>query len=348
MSNDELLRWGIIGCGAIGPKHARFLERMPKVSVVAAADNDPEALERMCTRFGLKGYLDFQAMILHEHLDVVSVCTPSGLHHDMAIWALQHGCHVLVEKPMAINVPACDAMITAQRETGKILSVVHQHRYDAASIQAKELMKSNALGTVSLGDAQVKWYRSTHYYQRNGGWRGTWAMDGGGVLMNQAIHAIDLLTWLMGPVASVRAYSDHRFHAIEAEDSAVAAIKFQSGALGVVEGTTVAYPGVTTRLEIVGSRGSLRIEDDALDYLYTAQPSDNMGDYGKRQPSLPALSLPLVGFAAQLQDLVDSIVQQRPPEVTAEEARQPVKVIRAIYLAAQTGKEVTLECDARR
>ncbi|MCL5972502.1 MAG: Gfo/Idh/MocA family oxidoreductase, partial [Firmicutes bacterium] len=220
-------------------------------------------------------------------------------------------------------------------------------RYDAASIQAKQLMKDNALGTVSLGDAQVKWYRSAHYYQRNGGWRGTWAMDGGGVLMNQAIHAIDLLAWLIGPVESVRAYSARRFHAIEAEDSAVAVMKFQSGALGVIEGTTVAYPGLTTRLEIMGSRGSLRIEDDTLDYLYTAQPSDNMGDYGKRQPSLPALSLPLVGFAAQLQDLVDSIDQQRPPEVTGEVARQPVELIQAIYRAAQTGQEVTLGCDPR-
>src|SRR5437588_4141854 len=194
-------------------------------------------------------------MLKHERLDVVIICTPSGMHGEHACAVMRAGRHVIVENPMEITRAAMDEMLRVQQETGVKLAVISQHRFDAASRQVRQLVDERAFGRLVLGNALVPWWRSQAYYD-SGAWRGTWEMDGGGVLMNQAIHSIDLLQWLMGPVKSIFAYTDTLAHRMETEDVAVAGLRFANGALGTIAATTGAYPGVTTRIEVFGDKGS--------------------------------------------------------------------------------------------
>jgi UDP-N-acetyl-2-amino-2-deoxyglucuronate dehydrogenase len=187
---------------------------------------------------------------------------------------------VIVEKPMEISHAAIKQMLRAQQECGVKLAVISQHRFDPASLQVHDLIEEQAFGRLVLGNAIVPWWRSQAYYD-SGAWRGTWKLDGGGVLMNQSIHSIDLLQWFMGPVRSVYAYTDTLAHRIETEDVAVAVLRFENGALGTIAATTAAYPGVTTRIEIFGDKGSAVIENDKLSYLHLARDdTQEVGAYG--------------------------------------------------------------------
>src|SRR2546430_3067011 len=206
-------------------------------------------------------------MLDSEQVDVVIICTPSGLHGELARQVMRSGRHVIVEKPMEITREAMDEMLRVQQETGVKLAVISQHRFDAASQQVRQLVDEQAFGRLVLGNALVPWWRSQAYYD-SGAWRGTWEMDGGGVLMNQAIHSIDLLQWLMGPVKSIYAYTDTLVHTMETEDVAAAVLRFANGAVGTISATTGAYPGVTTRIEIFGDRGSAVIENERLTFLH--------------------------------------------------------------------------------
>src|SRR5207248_5580994 len=195
------------------------------------------------------------------------VCTPSGKHGEHACLIMRSGRHVIVEKPMEIRRATLDEMLRVQKETGVKLAVISQHRFDPASQQVRKLLDEQAFGRLVLGNAVIPWWRSQEYYD-SGAWRGTWELDGGGVLMNQSIHSIDLLQWFMGPVKSVYAYTDTLVHHMETEDVAVAVLRFANGALGTIAATTGAYPGVATRVEIFGEKGSAVIENDGPSYLH--------------------------------------------------------------------------------
>ena len=274
------LRFGIVGAGVIGPTHAEAIASLPDAELVAVADNGHERAEMLAEQYGITAYANLRQMLDREELDVVNICTPSGLHGEQACQVMRSGRHVIVEKPMAISLAAIDEMLRVQQETGVKLAVISQHRFDPASRQVHDLVEQKAFGRLVLGNAQIPWWRSQAYYD-SGAWRGTWALDGGGVLMNQSIHSIDLLQWLMGPVKSVCAYTDTLAHRIETEDVAVAVLRFASGALGTISATTAAYPGVTTRVEVFGDRGSAVLEDDLLTYLHLARDdAEEPGPYG--------------------------------------------------------------------
>ena len=192
----EPLRFGLVGCGVIGPIHAEAIATLPDAVLAAAADLVPERVQKLTEQYGGTPYTDLARMLKHERLDVVIVCTPSGLHGAHACQIMRSGRHVIVEKPMEITREAMDEMLRVQQETGVKLAVISQHRFDAASQQVRQLVDEQAFGRLVLGNALVPWWRSQAYYDSSA-WRGTWEMDGGGVLMNQAIHSIDLLQWLM-------------------------------------------------------------------------------------------------------------------------------------------------------
>jgi predicted dehydrogenase len=351
---SEPLRFGLVGCGVIGPVHAEAIASLPDARLVAVADLNMERAQKLAAQYGGTAYPDLQSMLQREPLDVVIICTPSGLHGEHACQVMRAGRHVIVEKPMEIRREALDEMLRVQQETGMKLAVISQHRFDPASQQVRQLVDDNAFGRLVMGNALIPWWRSQAYYD-SGAWRGTWKLDGGGVLMNQSIHSIDLLQWLMGPVKSVIAYTDTLVHRMETEDVAVAALRFAGGALGVIAATTGAYPGVTTRIEIFGNQGSAIIENDELAFLHLARDEkEAVSDYGtsiKRSPgqgpnssgaSANPAALMAKGHALQIADMIRAIRENGTPLVDGYAGRQPVEIILSIYESARAHREITL------
>jgi len=347
------LRFGIVGCGVIGPYHAQAITSLPDAELVAVADLIPERAKKLAEKFQVTPYADFQEMLAREQLDVVDICTPSGLHREHASQAMRSRRHVIVEKPMEISRAAIAEMLRVQQEAGVKLAVISQHRFDPATRQVHDLVEEQAFGRLVQGLAAVPWWRSQAYYD-SGEWRGTWELDGGGVLMNQSIHSIDLLQWLMGPVKSVFAYTDTLVHRMETEDVAVAVLRFANGALGTITATTGAYPGVSTRIEIFGDKGSAVIEDDRLSYLHLARDnSEEVGSYGivpeQRGHATESISaaqdpaaLSFRSHALQIADMIRAIREDGTPLLDGYAARHPVEIILGIYESVRTHKEVTL------
>ncbi len=349
----EKLRFGIVGCGVIGPVHAEAIASLPEAELISVVDINAEKAQKLADKYGARPYTQLQDMLDSEPVDVVIICTPSGLHGELACQVMSSGRHVIVEKPMEITREAIEEMLRVQQATGVKLAVISQHRFDQASQQVHDLVEEKAFGRLVLGNAIVPWWRSQEYYD-SGDWRGTWELDGGGVLMNQTIHSIDLLQWLMGPVRSVFGYTDTLAHRMETEDVAVAVLRFANGALGIISATTGAYPGVTTRIEIFGDKGSVVIENDSLSYLHLARDDkESISAYGvtpqeckksedtSSTPQNPA-ALSVRSHALQIADMIRAIREDGTPLVDGYAARHPVEIILSIYESAQTHKEVKI------
>ena len=349
----ERLRFGIVGCGVIGPVHAEAIAGLPDAELVAVIDILPERAGQLASKYGATPYTDLQSMLAHEQLDVVIICTPSGLHGEHACQVMRSGRHVIVEKPMEISRAAIEEMLRVQQETGVKLAVISQHRFDPASQQVHALIEEKAFGRLVLCNVIVPWWRSQAYYN-SGEWRGKWALDGGGVLMNQSIHSIDLLQWFMGPVLSVYAYTDTLVHRMETEDVAVAVLRFANGALGTIAATTGAYPGVTTRVEVFGDKGSAVIENDSLSYLHLARDDyEEVGAYGtsfqaakkaetRSSAAQNPAALSVTSHALQIADMIRAIQEDDTPLVDGYAGRRPVEIILGIYESARAHKEVML------
>jgi predicted dehydrogenase len=347
------LRFGIIGCGVIAPTHADALLSLQDAHLRAVADVVPERAHKLAERYDVRTYTDPAEMLARETLDVVNICTPSGLHGHYAALAMRAGCHVMIEKPIEITTAAIDTLLAVQRESGVKLAVISNHRFDAASQQVFALTQDGAFGRLVLGCAHIPWWRSQEYYD-SGAWRGTWSLDGGGILMNQSIHSIDLLQWFMGPVHSLRAYTDTLVHRIDSEDVAVAVLRFASGALGTISATTGAYPGAGTQIGIYGDRGSAVIENDQIGFLHLARDEQGaVGPYGRvpgqstRNETDDAAApdratLPASTHALQISDMIRAIRDDGTPLVDGWAARRAVDIILGIYASSRSGEEVVL------
>jgi UDP-N-acetyl-2-amino-2-deoxyglucuronate dehydrogenase len=344
--------FGLVGCGMIAEFHTRAINEIPGSRVVAAfsrARTNAEKIAGMAGH-GCAIYDDIDDMLAHPELDIVCVCTPSGAHRDPAIQSARVGKHVVVEKPLEITLARCDAIIEACESAGVRLCTIFPSRFTPANIRLKEAITGGRFGRLTLGDTYVKWWRTQEYYD-SGGWRGTWNLDGGGALMNQAIHNVDLLYWLMGDVESIVAQTATlAHHRIEVEDTAVASLRFKNGALGAIEAATSAYPGLLKRTEIHGDRGSARVEQDDIT-LWEFQekvPSDNeifaamAGQTGFKAGASDPRGITHVGHRDQLMDFVEAIDQGREPLVDGKEGRKSVEIIRAIYRASESGQAVKL------
>ena len=267
--------FGIIGCGMIADFHSQAIGDLQGAKLVACYDMVPGAADRVASKYGCTAYHDLDEMLADPDLDIVTIGTPSGAHMDPAIKVARAGKHLIVEKPLEISLTRCDRIIAECEKAGVTLSTIFPSRFHDTSQQIKKAIDAGRFGRMTSGDAFVKWYRTQQYYD-SGAWRGTWALDGGGALMNQSIHSIDLLIWLMGPVAEVQASTALLAHKrIEVEDHAVAVVRFESGAIGVIEGSTAVYPGYLKRVEIHGTTGSVMMEEE--DFL--------KWDFAKRRAS---------------------------------------------------------------
>lgn len=348
------LGFGIIGCGLIAKFHARAIADVPGARLAACYDVVGAAAEKIAQEFGCKAYSDLDAMLADPNVHIVTVATPSGAHMEPAVAAAKAGKHVIVEKPLEITLDRCDAVIRACKEAGVVLSTIFPSRFHGSSRLLKAAVEERRFGKLTIGDAYVKWWRTQQYYD-GGAWRGTWKLDGGGALMNQAIHSVDLLVWLMGPVAEVSARTALLAHErIEVEDVAMALLRFGSGALGVIEATTAAYPGYLKRIELHGDQGSaIMEEEDIVKWDFAeVRPQDEeirrkmaervSGGGGASDPA----AIGHHGHAMQFADVVQAIREGRKPLIDGHEGRRSVEVIMAVYQSAETGNVVRLPLPA--
>lgn len=357
--------FAIIGCGMIAEYHTRAIAELRGCRLVATHGKNPSSaakIARIAAECGatppkdkagqgdVAHYEDLGAMLARVDIDIVCVCTPSGAHLEPAVAAARAGKHVVVEKPLEITLARCDRVIEACDRAGTKLCTIFPSRFSEANRLLKQAIEAGRFGRLTLGDTYVKWWRSQQYYD-SGGWRGTWKLDGGGALMNQAIHNVDLLYWLMGDVAEITAATDTLAHdRIEVEDTAVATIRFQSGALGVIEATTSAFPGLPKRTEIHGTKGSATVEqDDVTLWKFEAETAADraiqkkfLGKAGGKAGASDPRGITHAGHAAQLKDFVQSLDKGVRPLVDGREGRKSVEIILAIYRAAKTGRAVRL------
>ena len=339
------VRFGIIGCGMIGHWHAQALQSLPDVELVGAADGIPEFAAKFAARYGIRAFASSDEMFASDAVDAVCICTPSGLHAALGLQACNAGKHVVVEKPLALSLLDADALIHAAESNRVQVAVISQLRFSPAVQRLKAAVEEGRLGRLVMADLTMEYNRTQEYYDQSG-WRGTWAMDGGGALMNQGIHGIDLLQYVMGPVKSVSARIATLVRSIEVEDTAAAVLEFANGALGTVQATTSVYPGYPRRLGIHGDRGSIVLEEDALIVWDLAEPGDEppplLGPTANGSANDPG-AFGIEGHARQLADMADAIRSDRKPLVDAVEGRKAVEIILAAYESSKSQRPVELD-----
>ncbi|TDW24540.1 Gfo/Idh/MocA family protein [Kribbella kalugense] len=337
------MRFALIGAGAIGTVHARLIEALgSEADLVAVVDQNLERAGKLVEQHGGKAYATPAAAYAAEELDAAAICLPSALHADAAVEALQAGKHVIIEKPVDITLAAADRVIEAQRSTGLTVSVISQRRFQPPVAQIRAAIDSGALGRVTSGIAESAFFRPQSYYDGDD-WRGTLAIDGGGALMNQGIHALDLLVWMLGRPVQVSAQTGRLAHeGIEVEDLAGASILFESGAIGLMLASTAAYPGRPVRLTIHGDQGTAVLDDDQLAYFATAEGAlpeatllDGPADWGPVE----------LAHLAQYRDFIAAVRDGRAPSVSLEAGRRSLATVLAVYQSARTGRPVELKED---
>lgn len=348
---DRPYGFAIVGCGVIASHHARAIAGVPNARLLAVADVVPEAAQRRGAEFGVDAYSDLGEMLRRPDVDVVAVCVPSGLHASVGIQAAEAGKHVIVEKPIDVSLEAADRLIAACRRQGVKMTVISQHRFDPGIREVRAALDAGRFGRLILGDVSMKWYRTHQYYGR-GGWRGTWELDGGGALMNQGVHWVDVLRWMMGPIDRVFGRCATIAHDIPVEDVALALLTFRCGALGTIELSTAVYPGLPERLEITGTGGTAIVELGRVTVWEFKDEKGEVGMYGEKVRAggrAPAAATPdpaaaqIAGHQTQIADFLEAIAEGRDPLVTAGEARQTLEVILAVYQSARTGRDVVLQ-----
>ena len=326
---------GIVGAGNISDTHARAARAIPGVAVSAVWGPTLDKAKRLAEASGAAAYDDLRRFLEHRPMDLVAIGTPSGTHAEQAIAAAGRGLHVLVEKPVDVQTARIDRLIAAVDAAGVKGGVFFQDRLKPDIVRLKDLVTSGALGSLVFGAGRVPWYRPPEYYG-NSRWRGTWALDGGGALMNQGIHTVDVLQWLMGPVARLTARTATRVHDIEVEDTAVATLEFASGALGTIEAATSIYPGYPRRVEITGSNGTAVLEGDTL---VKVDLRGGAGSVSAAAAPTVASSSPVVADASAhqriVEDFLEAIRTGRPPVCDLREGRRSVAIVEAIYNSAR-------------
>ena len=339
-----MMHIGIIGGGNISGTHARAAREIDGLEVAAVYGFNQEKSRLLGQEFGAAVYTDLNAFLDHRPMDLVAIGSPSSLHAEQGIAAARQGLHVLVEKPIDVNLKSADALIAECDTAGVKLGLFFQDRTAPDLWRLKHLIDSGVLGRPVLVSAQVKWYRTPEYYSGSR-WRGIFALDGGGALMNQGVHTVDLVVWLMGDVARVQAKAITGLHQIEVEDTVVATLEFKSGAVGTLEAATSAYPGYPRRLELTGSEGTIIVEGNQiiradlhgrLDDLPLSKPDDS-----QIRASSPVVA-DVTGHRKILEDFISAIQTNGRPLCDGREGRRSLALVEAIYESSRSGQAVIL------
>jgi predicted dehydrogenase len=350
-----MLGFAIVGCGMIARFHVRALADVPGTRLVALVSRDAANARAVAESAGspCATSTELAPVLSRKDVHVVIVTTPSGAHLEPAVAAANAGKHVVVEKPLEITLERCDRIIDACQRHGVKLCTIFPSRFGDANQALKAAVDGGRFGRVTLGETTCKWWRPQSYYDE-GGWKGTRALDGGGALMNQAIHNVDLLSWMMGPVTHISGFSATLAHErIEVEDTAVACLRFASGALGVIQATTSVYPGLPKTIAVHGDRGTAAIEqDDILRWDFTPETPEDRAlkerfaqKTGASGGSSNPAAISHVGHARQLADFAKAIETGGQPLIDGREGRKAVEIILAIYQSAEAGKTIELERD---
>lgn len=338
---EKKMRFAVIGCGRIAPKHAESIVALEEAELVAVCDSIPEKAQAFADKYGAKPYTSYEEMLAKEDLDVVTIATESNLHAPIGIAAAKAGKHVMVEKPMAMTLESADELIRTCQEAGVKLAVIHQNRFNKSIKLMHQALEEGRFGNLTHGQATVRWNRDDNYYSQ-APWRGTKLQDGG-VLMNQSIHNIDLLQWTFGPVESVFGYTRTAMRKIEMEDIGAAVITFKNGALGIIEAASTIYPkNIEETLNVFGETGSViiggiavnRIEnwefpnsEEEKQQIFASQENDPPDVYG-------------FGHREVISDMIEAIRQDRTPAIPGEEGRKALEIILAIYKCQETKEPV--------
>jgi predicted dehydrogenase len=362
--SDNRIRLALVGAGVIGTIHGAVINELADhIDLVAVVDVHLERAERLAAERGGKAFTSLTDALEAADIDVVAVCTPTGRHGEVAIEALEAGKHVIIEKPAETTVAKTDEIIAAQRRAGTQVAVISQHRFDPATEVAVAAIGNGELGRLTSGIASIDWWRGQTYYD-SGDWRGTWELDGGGALMNQGVHTVDLLVATLGRPVEVFAYTGTLAHErIEVEDVAVGVVRFENGALGVLHATTAAYPGLSARLQVHGDRGSVVIDNDKLTFIHRT-PRDSSAEeraYGEPGTSINQVAdypdasgaaaqtagsnpgqLAIDAHRRQYENFLAALAGEQPLRVDLETNRQSIAVITGVYESARTGKPVAL------
>jgi UDP-N-acetyl-2-amino-2-deoxyglucuronate dehydrogenase len=335
-------RFAIVGTGSIVPIHAQAISSIHDAALVAIFGRSAAKAQELAATFNCDWYSDYQKMLKRTDIDAVSICTPNGIHAEVGIEAALAGKHVVIEKPIDVTLEKADALIQTCQMQGVKLGIIFQRRYSDGVMALKRLLEQEKLGKLIFGGSYIKLYRSQEYYD-SGAWRGTWDSDGGGVLMNQGIHYIDMLQFLAGPIAEVIGYCGTFGHTgLAVEDTASAALTFQSGALGVIEGTTCAYPGLISRVDIYGTEGSAVIENDVLTSVqlksgYEYKVGSSIENAGVSNPDIS-----FEYHRRQFQEIIKALKSNTELPINGLEGRKALEVILAIYKSAFIKNRVTL------
>ena len=331
---------GILGCGNVAAIHAEAIGHVPGLRLVAVCSRSSASARKLGDRFHVPWHTDMEQFLANPSLQAVSICTPSGTHSALGCPAARRGKHVLVEKPIDISLAQADSLIQACEQAGVCLGVSLQSRFLDAPRILKDAIDAGRLGKPVSASAYIKWYRSAEYY-RAASWRGTLNLDGGGALINQAIHTVDLLRWMIGPVEALSAFSARRIHnQIDGEDTLVAALRFCSGALGVIEAGTSIYPGFKRRLEISGAGGTAILDGDNITTWALRDGSPNPAPLSREvaDGSANPMAIDIEGHRRVMDDFAAAIREGRKPSVDGHQGRQSLELVLAVYESARNAE----------
>jgi len=356
-------RFVLVGAGVIGRQHSQVISQLTdRIELVAVVDVRTDRAEKVAAEHGAATFSSLTEALAAVETDVVSICSPTGTHGPLAIEALRAGRHVIIEKPAEVTVARTEEIIAAQREAGTLVSVISQHRFDRSTEIAVAAIERGRLGRLTSGIAAIDWWRGQSYYD-SGEWRGTWDLDGGGALMNQGVHTVDLLVATLGRPVEVFAYTGTLAHErIEVEDVAVGVVRFENGALVVLHATTAAYPGLSARLHVHGDKGSVVIDNDELAFIHVSppdrdaeerlmgmvEPSENQVANFVTEPQTDAGArsdpgaLSIVAHRRQYENFLAALAGEETLRVHLETNRQAIAIITGAYESARTGRPVRL------
>lgn len=342
--------FGIIGAGAIAEVHARAIDTIMHAELIGVFDHNPEKTNTFSMKFRCKAFASAEELCKDDRIEIVCICTPSGFHLEPALTAINAGKHCVIEKPIETTLERCDRIIEAGLKKNILITGIFPMRYNRVNMELKKAIEEGRFGRLVMGDAYVKWYRSQDYYS-DVKWRSNLISSGGGAVMNQAIHSVDLLLWFMGKVDAVCAFTGLVGHeSLEVEDVASASLRFANGAMGVIEASTAVSPGFFRKVEVLGTHGSVVIEEDRLltwkfdtereedqkireKYSGTSNPGGGISD---------PKAISDIGHLRQLLDFLRSVENGHPPAIDALEARKAVEVVLAIYASARNKRIVYL------
>ena len=335
----KIWNFGIIGAGLIADFHARAIQSLDNAKLIGVCGTNQDKAQKLAEKYNCKKYNSYSELLQDDSIDVVTIATPSGAHMEPAVEAARYRKHVICEKPLEIALERIDKMIDAHSLAGTYLGGIFNFRFEDTTEIIKKAVDSGRLGTITYAAVYVPWWRNDAYYE---GWHGTWNLDGGGAMMNQSIHMVDLLQYIMGPVNSLAAFTSKLGHPqIETEDTAVGAIQFKNNALGVIYGTTASYPGQFRRLEISGTQGTIVLVENSLEvWQFTEMNKEDqqiIQKYGKVKGGggvADPAAISFKGHAKNIASFINAIEDERKFEIDGKEARKAVKIILDMYRSA--------------